>query len=119
MEDLETNIKTNNTSVQVTTQNWKTEFEAFKYDIQNQQEIYHDIFKRHLYDEINEKINEINQIFNKIQGQCQNDIDDVKSEMRLGFYNIWTDLSKQELYAKRKEKEYKRRIWLQGRKRRK
>ena len=115
MEDLELNTDL----ARLTARNWSTEFETFKNDIQNQQEMYQDIFKHHLYDEINEKINEINQIFHQIQGQCQNDIDDVKNEMRLGVYNIWTDLYKQELYTKRKEKEYKRRIWLQGRKRRK
>lgn len=99
MEDLELNTDL----ARLTARNWSTEFETFKNDIQNQQEIYQDIFKQ----------------FHQIQGQCQNDIDDVKNEMRLGVYNIWTDLSKQELYTKRKEKEYKRRIWLQGRKRRK
>ena len=94
MEDLETSID----SLQLTVRDWKTEFEAFKYDIQNQQELYHDIFKRHIYNEINEKINEINQIFHQTQDQYRDDIESVK---------------------KQKEKEYKRRIWLQGRKRRK
>ena len=94
MEDLETSID----SLQLTVRDWKTELEAFKYDIQNQQELYHDIFKRHIYNEINEKINEINQIFHQTLDQYRDDIESVK---------------------KQKEKEYKRRIWLQGRKRRK
>ena len=101
-------LKIDTGSVQSTAQNLKAELEAFKYDILNQQEMYQDVLKHQLYNQINEKINEINQIFHHIQDQCRREVFDVRFE-----------LYKQELYEKRKEKEYKRRIWLQGRKRRK
>lgn len=94
-------LKIDTGSVQSTAQNLKAELEAFKYDILNQQEMYQDVLKHQLYNQINEKINEINQIFHHIQ------------------FDVRFELYKQELYEKRKEKEYKRRIWLQGRKRRK
>lgn len=115
MADLELN----NDIIRLTTRGWKTEFETFKHEILSQQEMYHDSFKHNLYGEINNKIDEINQLFRQIHEQRRDDINNVKNEIRSEVFNIEFELSKQELYTKRKEKEYKRRIWLQGRKRRK